>query len=298
VPFFFKLSGLDCYEQGRVAMKNIFILFLVLTSVTANAGRFKDIVHSISLGKVGEDHLIFLGSGRVLFMGQRERLPEPGNRIEVELDDFNNVRSLSSLPNESMPEEHPPGDISTLPDATVLNSYAEANSIFRGMNRSYRNKSECTDRAHVWTYEEWKKHGLISKKVFLFFTNTYIRRYNYHWWFHVSPYTLVNSTGGITEYVMDRRYSAYPLTMKNWTDIFIRSKRHCPVTTYRHYRANKYGVEHCFAVKSSMYNRLPLHVRQQEDNGRVQTAFSTSEVNFSYRAFTRRSSSNLSQALE
>lgn len=273
-------------------MKKIsLLLLLTFFSGTSLAARFQDQVHSLQKGKSGEDHLILLKSGRVLFINPRHYSLKdfsPNTNIEVEEDEEMQVKSISSIPSFESNEEEEREVASYSPDATVLESYDKAYSIFRGMNRSWRNKSECTDRAQVWTYEEWRKHGLISKKVFLFFTNTYIRRYRFHWWFHVSPYTLVRDGEGVTEYAMDRRYSRTPLTMKSWTDIFIRSKRHCPVTSYSYYRSHKNGREHCFAVKSSMYNRLPYHVRQQEDNGRSVSGFSRSEVNFSYRAFTRR----------
>jgi hypothetical protein len=128
----------------------------------------------------------------------------------------------------------------------------------------------------------------VGRKVFLFFTNTYIRRYRFGWWFHVSPYTLVQGEDSIQEWIMDRRYTRSPYGMKNWTDVFIRSKRFCPVSTYRNYRANRNGSEHCFVVKSAMYYRLPLHVRNKEDYGTIKSSFSRGEVNFSYRAFRRR----------
>lgn len=262
------------------------IFFSLISS--AHAEKITDKIHSLSTGTKGQDHLLYLINGRVIRVSPTEFSSDDfqsGQMIEAEVDEKNQLESVSSLPDESFPEESLPDiDNEIEQEATVLASYAEANSIFRGMNRSYKKNTECTDRAHVWAYEEWKKHDLISRKVFMFFTNTYIRRYNYHWWFHVSPYTLVGSQ----EYIMDRRYTSAPRTRKTWSDIFIYSKKSCPVTTYAHYRRNKNGPEHCFHVKSSMYNRLPYHVRMQEDHGRVQTRFNTSEVNFSYRAFTRR----------
>lgn len=269
--------------------KTFILLSLALLTSNAFADRFQDTVYSVSKGKKKENHLIFMESGRVVHVKNNDiPLDEfiPGDAVEVKTNEQNEVEAVSSVPDQRPLEDERNHEYVTSEKATVLPSYQAALSIFSGMNRSYKSRTECTDRAHVWTYEEWKKSGLISRKVFLFFTNTYIRRYNYGWWFHVSPYTLVGSDS--TEYVMDRRYTSTPRLMKSWTDIFIRSKRTCPVSTYRHYRGNKNGAEHCFIVKSSMYNRLPYHVRMEEDYGRVQTRFSTSEVNFSYRAFNRR----------
>lgn len=267
--------------------KSALLITLALLTSTAFAERFQDTVHSVSRGQNQEKHLVFMENGRVLHVSPEDESIDdykPGESIDVEVDENNEVKSVSSIADLKRDFSEEKFLEEDAVNATVLPSYAAATSLFAGMNRSWKSNTECTDRAHIWSYEEWRKSGHVSRKVFLFFTNTYIRRYNFHWWFHVSPYTFVGST----EYVMDRRYNSGPRTMKNWTDTFIRSKRSCPVTTYRNYRNNRNGSEHCYAVKSNMYNRLPLHVRNEEDSGRVQTRFNTSEVNFSYRAFTRR----------
>jgi hypothetical protein len=268
--------------------KMLIPLLTFLLTAPAMAERFQDTIDSVSMGKNGEDHLIFLQNGRVVFLGPNEEIPKVGNRIEVELDEEKKLISIQSLPLEPTHETERFINIPYHDKATILDSYGELTTLFNRMNRSWKTTTECTDRAHIWSYEEWKRSKHISRKVFLFFTDTYIRRYNYNWWFHVSPYQLVKNGSGSTEYVVDRKYTSTPRLMKDWTDIFIHSKRSCPVTTYRHYRANKNGSEHCFAVKSNMYNRLPYHVRLEEDNGRVQNGFSSSEVNFSYRAFNQR----------
>lgn len=270
-------------------MRGFIILLLSATlSSFAFADRFSDTVDSVSYGNAGEDHLIFMQNGRVVFLDQSETPPEVGQRIEVELGDENKLISIQSLPNESEDASSFSEEVPLSDNATILENYSQASSVFSSMNRSWKKKTECTDRAHVWSYEGWKRSGLVSKKVFLFFTKTYIRKYRFGWWFHVSPYTLVQSGEGTIDYVLDRKFSSTPRTMKSWTDIFIRSKKSCPVSTYRHYRANNYGSEHCFVVKSSMYNRLPYHVRMEEDNGRVLRQFYSNEVNNSYRAFNHR----------
>lgn len=276
-------------------MRKILLTFcLSLLTSSAFAERFQDNIHSIDMGKNGEDHLIKLMSGRTVFVNYDEddilSHPDllPGRRVEVDIDENLTLKSISSLPDAPLEaEEELIEDFST-DKTTVLSSETAARNIFNGMNRSYYRDTECSDRAHVWAYEEWKKHGLISRKAFLFFTNTYIRNYRFNWWFHVSPYTLVNSNGYSVERVLDRRYTRSPFSMKNWTNIFIASNRTCPVSTYANYRANRNGREHCYLVKTSMYYRLPLHVRRMEDYGEVKTRFSTNEVNFSYRAFSRR----------
>ena len=276
------------------------LIYLLMTSLTTLAWgeRFTDHIHSVSEGENGEEHLLMLSSGRVVFASRDFDLSNfhSGERVELDVDNKLTLKSVTSLPPIETPEEDAPFMQPELQqNPTVFSSYSMAKNIFSGMNRSYKRKTECTDRAHVWSYEEWKKQGTVFNKVFLFFTNTYIRKYRFYWWFHVSPYTFIRENGDVVEHVMDRRFTGFPYHMKNWTDVFIRSKRSCPVKTYAHYRANKNGPEHCFLVKTSMYYRLPYHVRMMEDHGVIKTRFSTSEVNFSYRAFTRRGVKNRNQ---
>ncbi len=281
-------------------MKKLLLLaiFTLLSSVCW-ADTIQDTVYSIERGENGEETFIRFMNGRVAFVDEKDidgiqnLMGLEGQKIEVEVDDRLTIQSLITLPQDENFQEESSEDLINLNDTnkmvpTVIPNWSQALTIWRGMNRSYKSQTECTDRAHVWAYEEWKKHGLNSTKTFLFFTNTYIRAYRYNWWFHVSPSALISEYGNNVEHIFDRRYASMPLHIKTWTDIFIRSKRSCPSSTYRFYRNNRNGSEHCFVVRSDMFYRLPLHVRNLEDYGTVKTQFSTSEVNFSYRAFTRR----------
>lgn len=296
MPSFVQRRGYSsrlCTVQEEEPMK-FFMLSLLFLTFSAKARIIEDTIHSVDPGSEGEETLILLEGGEVVYTKDKDISAKSleGERVRIDVDKKHNLRSISSLPVEEFPDQTEP--FTSMESPTVFENYNAALGSFRKMNTSWYNKSECTDRAQIWTYEAWKREGVVSQKIFMFFTNTYIRRYRYHWWFHVTPTALVQtgvSEDGspvIEEMMMDRRYSRGPLKRKTWSDIFIRSKRSCPITTYRYYRQNKYGEEHCFHVKSAMYYRLPLHVRALEDEGRVKTRFSTSEVNFSYRAFRRR----------
>ena len=279
-------------------MKKIFFLFLItLLPQLVFAETIQDTIYSVEKGENGEETFLRLMGGRVAFFKEDDNQwartldQQEGQRVEIELDQNLTIQSLIPLPLEDEQEELPPASTSLEPQKmipSVIPNWSEALKIWRGMNRSYKNVSECSDRAHVWANEEWRKNSLNSSKTFLFFTNTYIRAYRFHWWFHVSPAALVYEYGKEVEHIFDRRYASIPLHMKQWTDIFMKSNRTCPETTYRHYRNNRNGKEHCFVVRADMFYRLPLHVRNLEDYGSVKTQFSNSEVNFSYRAFTKR----------
>lgn len=276
------------------------LVFLILSfPLLSWAEVLEDTVYEVVPSQNGQDAFIKLMSGRVVFFKESDRdwaktLDIKDQRVQIEIDDNLTIQSLQNLPQEEVPldeaefEEQFTETTKMVP--TVIPSWNQAMTIWNGMNRSYKSNSECSDRAHVWAWEEWKKHNLYSMKTFLFFTNTYIRAYRYKWWFHVSPSAYVYEYGKNVEHIFDRRYASIPRHMKEWTDIFIQSRKSCPETTYRNYRNNNNGKEHCYVVRADMYYRLPLHVRNLEDSGIRKTQFSTSEVNFSYRAFTRKPS--------
>lgn len=279
--------------------KLLLLLMTIFLSSMSWADTIQDTVYSVDRGENGQETLIKFMNGRVAFIDEKDLdevqnlMSLEGQKIRVEVDNRLTVQSLTTLPQDEKFKEENSEELLNQNDSnkmvpTIIPSWSQALTIWRGMNRSYKSQTECTDRAHVWAYEEWKKYGLNSTKTFLFFTNTYIRAYRYNWWFHVSPSALISEYGKDVEHIFDRRYASMPLHMKTWTDIFIRSKRSCPSSTYRFYRNNRNGSEHCFVVRADMFYRLPLHVRNLEDYGTVKTQFSNGEVNFSYRAFTRR----------
>src|SRR5690606_27145259 len=116
-----------------------------------------------------------------------------------------------------------------------LRSMAEARSVFHSQDPNMKSCSQCFQRAQLWSYELWTGRGIKTAKVFLFFTHRYIRNYDYGWWFHVSPFILVNNK----ELVLDRTFTGGPLSMKQWTDVFMRNNARCPtVARYSDYWDN------------------------------------------------------------
>src|SRR5690606_29330817 len=95
--------------------------------------------------------------------------------------------------------------------------------------RLYAKDSQCFNRAMVWSYEWWKKHSLKSNKILIYWTRTYIRRYNFQWWFHIAPLLNVMDNGKVVERVMDIKYTRGPLSIQKWTDIFMRNDAVCQV---------------------------------------------------------------------
>ena len=146
---------------------------------------------------------------------------------------------------------------------TVLGSYQEAQKVFRSQENGTRRRSQCYNRAHVWTYE-MSKRKITAGKVWLFFTSRYIKEYKYKWWFHVAPYVKVE--GEAEDTVMDRKFTKNPAPLTVWKDIFIYNRANCPtVEYYSDYRDNHFnGNKFCYIIKSSMYYWQPFNIENLE----------------------------------
>jgi hypothetical protein len=163
-----------------------------------------------------------------------------------------------------------------------------ATDLFSTMRTDTRRKSQCYNRAHVWTYEMSMKtingSRLDLGKTFLFFTRSYIRQYRYKWWFHVSPYINANSELR----VMDREYTRGPLPLQQWTDIFMHNDAKCKIVEYYADYHNNQEVESCYIIKSSMYYWQPWQVEGLEDGYSEPISYSEYQLRIAYRDGFRR----------
>lgn len=271
-------------------MKILLILLSFVLSAIAIADTYK--IENIDRGrKSGEPDLVYLSDGRIGILSDaksaealtasealRKDLP-----VEIQLDK-NHI--VSAIRISEKPQKNFSPETSLAPQSdytpTVLPDLVTVNNIFKRMNRRWQNDSQCYNRAHVWNYEEFQRTGLLSKKVFIFYTRRYIRDYRFKWWFHAIPTVLANHEGTIVERYLDPMFAKSPLPQKGWTDLFIKSKRSCPVITkYSQYRDNQ-ETEHCYLHFSSMYYWQPRDLDNYERTGFEKKSFIRSEVNWAY----------------
>lgn len=106
---------------------------------------------------------------------------------------------------------------------TTVASMEVAQKYHREARRGWTEDAQCFNKGTVWSYEWWRKHSLKSMKLFIFFTRSYIRRYNFEWWFHVAPYIHVMHEGKVVERMMDIKYTSKPLPFKKWSNLFMRN---------------------------------------------------------------------------
>ncbi len=167
-------------------------------------------------------------------------------------------------------------------------SEEKATELFSSMRTDTRRRSQCYNRAHVWTYELSKKvvngKKLDLGKTWLFFTRKYIREYRYKWWFHIAPYIKADSQVR----VLDRKFTKSPLPLQEWTDEFMHNNAKCKVIEYYNdYRENQ-EVESCFIINSSMYYWQPLHIEGLADGDAEPTSYSEYSIEKAYRDAIRR----------
>jgi hypothetical protein len=224
----------------------------------------------------------FLDSSSKSLIEAVEESLRSGDTVELQLGKKYSVLSLkvvSLVPEVPVNEGLPEDVVSYSP--SIVSSTASLN-IFTNMRRDYQYQSQCYNRAHVWTYEAFKRFGLKSNKLFLFFTSRYIRRYNYKWWFHVTPMVYVDGASQANWRTLDRRYTSAPLTTKTWTNVFMLNDALCPVVNkYSSYR-NHQQEKDCYLIPTSMYFWQPRDIERQEIYGTVKTQYFKSETDYAY----------------
>lgn len=160
---------------------------------------------------------------------------------------------------------------------TVLPSEAYARDAFNSLDNQTLEDSQCYNRAHPWAYDLWRTRGINSMKIFLFFTDKYIREFRHKWWFHVAPMTYVSTAQGSVEYVLDRSFSEFPLFTRVWTNTFILNQAECrSVNTYFEYFKDS-PTEYCYLIRSTMFYRGTVALRNR-DQGTLKTKWNLNEM--------------------
>lgn len=169
-------------------------------------------------------------------------------------------------------------------EPTILDSASAAQALFNA-ERELKHKSQCYERAHVWSREFEINRSVKSMKVFMFFTERFRHRFTrkawgglwtrpYKWWFHVAPYVYVDGQEGIQEFVLDREFLPQAVTMNDWTFEFIGKVSHdndVPYPTYaealcqdasayREFSDDRKHPRYCVLRKVPMYYFQPLNL--------------------------------------
>lgn len=254
----------------------------------------KSPIHSIKVGTENADSLIRFENGRVAFLSSHEKLlsdqlqesAERGDVVEVRIDDNQSLLSVQTVEEHSeqlktfsLAEETVPVTY----EATIVSGLAEATKIFNRLNKNWVRSSECTNRAHVWAHEEFTAHNLKSMKAFVFFTNSYIIRNRFKWWFHVAPMLKVREGGKIQHRVLDAMFNHGPVTVKEWINNFVFSKRDCKLDgKFHEYDRSADQTQDCYYFETPMYYWTPTDINNEELQNVHKREFFQGEVRAAY----------------
>ena len=250
-------------------------------------------IHDIDYGqKPGDEVLVFLSSGHVAklresnqFLLTDAKTIDKKSWFRVTMDDERFITSVDEVEAPIKEESKPTFKaLSEGPQSYVPTTIAsmELAQKYHREARYYEKDSQCFNRAQVWTYEWWKKHSLKSMKILIFFTRTYIRRYNFEWWFHIAPYVHVMENGKVVERVMDIKYTNGPRDFQKWANIFLRNDHPCPVITkFSEYADYPYTGE-CYFQRTQMYTYQPADLQMYEAWNYKKTNWNMTEVRWAY----------------
>lgn len=277
-------------------MKMIISIFVLGVSQLVNAGTFYSSIHSIDVGERAESHLVRFDNGRVSFIDHRKgdllttmrSMQDKEQLVKVSTDSSNLITAvkISDTNHESENDTAWATKSEPYTPAVVKNTNA-ARKIFKKMRRDYTRAGECFNRAHIWSVEEFKRSGLNSMKIFMFFTERYIRKYKFHWWFHVTPMVYVKNLK--SPRTLDRRYTSGPRQTKTWSDGFVKSKRKCKIVDkFDDFWLNQKSQD-CYHIHTSMYYVVPRDIEKRDLTGIEKTEFVEREIKKAYKnAFKKR----------
>lgn len=282
-----------------------FLLGLVLLSLslpTIADTAYVTQIHDINFGNtVTEEPLVFLANGKIaklkLIDAQQLESLKQGKYTKhwynITLNDNREIIDLEET-EPLIPKNHfnnnreslMSTDYVNLMDGYVPSVITEATArafMYESMHPT-KEETQCFNRALVWTHEWRIKHNFYSNKQYIFFTTKFIRRYDFDWWFHVTPMAYVNINGEVKERMLDVKYTSGPLSLQKWAQIFLRGERSslCPtIYKYSEY-ANYPEFGMCFFMKAPMYYYQPIDMEMHEINGYTKTGFSEVELKQAY----------------
>lgn len=294
------------------SMKSLIALALSFSALFSYAETIQTEV--VDVEQMGSEHVLFAGDGQIYRLHSEKDIAdainakELGLKVTIELDETYNTTELLEQRNNII-------DIRLTSEATMqslFNSIAtadpfafqqkdysaadlfssyisdfdseyEVESLFRTMRTDLRSKSQCYNRAHVWSYElHRRRHNgrrIQTGKMWLFFTRRYIRDYDYKWWFHIAPYLNVQGQPR----VIDRTFAYNPQDERTWTNMFMQNNAACrQVTKYTDYRNNQNSA-YCYTIKTSVFYWQPWQIEGLEKNGQVRNGWHSYEVRKAYK---------------
>jgi len=269
----------------------ITLLFLFIETVpSANATITRSEIISIEPSESSDWTPVFLADGRVLRVSRSDpRLIDLHHRIgeplEIEFKATNSIDHIVDI--RTGESDQTVGYLEPMRFAHDLPPEAKGatgmlSSFLFGFFREMglRSSAQCFHRAYLWAYETFKTYGLVSEKVFLFFTRRYIREQRFRWWFHVAPLIRDNEK----DFIIDPTYVSEPRELNQWTSYFIRNGETCPFIEKYEGRGHHNQTGSCYMRKTSMFHYHPNDLRAADQSGKPVSSWNKRWLAFSRRA--------------
>lgn len=181
---------------------------------------------------------------------------------------------------------------------------AEAKALFAEFkveNEKMEERSECFERAHMWSLRAERLHGIKMEKVFLFFTYKFQMKHRvtsrmgraFTWWFHVAPAVRVN--GELV--VMDATFNDEYMSVNDWARSLMKDPEDCLEMLDR----NEYALDRnstqgyanvsnaysqCYYIASPRFFYQPVEMGFREASGGVMQVVEPLETPTEWRPFT------------
>lgn len=256
-------------------------------------------IHDIDLGDhITDEALVFLASGQVLKLRMNNTTLRDSlnvlflerQTVTVNFDENREIKEVVEASEKTLPRpEEIPEEPKRFSGIDPMTGYTPsvvtedfAKQLVKESRHTSKEETQCFNRAHVWTYEWRVKHNVYSNKIWIFFTRKYIRRYNFEWWFHVSPMVHMVVDGQVRERVLDVKYARSPHAIQKWADIFLRDDAKCPLVTSYADHANYPEAGSCFFQKSPMYYYQPVNLEFLDKFGTVMNSWREADVRQAY----------------
>lgn len=231
-------------------------IFVLLSFLCFNL--FAQDIYDIDYGKDHEEAMILLTNGKVVFTKDKKSL----RGIKIQKSNFIQKNDFFMRPQS---------------ESTLIEGMEAATKLFQEA-RTNSKKSECFNRAHVWSYEWFKNNLVFSEKIWIFFSRKYIRKYKFDWWFHVAPLFRVKEGEQILDRVMDIKYLSGPQNISRWSDYFMRNKATClEVQKYSDY-ANYPESAWCHIMRTDMFAYQPVDLEWEEIYGTKKSNWDETEL--------------------
>lgn len=283
-------------------MIKILSLLLLCSSIFAETSKL-EVKRIMKPTAETNKYLIFASSGEILELSAAKKIAVRDayfaleNSISVKLKlGYSNKKSaskrkivkdlkLATLINL----EHFDSDRDQFPTAmddyefTVAEDSRSIKKMFRTLNTKMKKESQCYNRAHIWSYNLSQNYNKDAQtnlgKIWIFFSDNYIKEYDFEWWFHVAPFMYYqNFDDEKVIKVMDRKYSRRPVSPRKWSKTFMKNNARCAdIKHYSGYFYNKAKAD-CYLIKSSMYYYQPYQIQALEDGGPQKTMFLEEEL--------------------